>query len=457
MQMPKFVGKPNKMPKWKKTKLFEMGQYFESSKCELVPMQGYLPLENCYPEVVQQDEEQREPSQQGQGVDQDQREQGNREGGAQKPRQQQHQQQQRSKAPRQSSNALNHSQESVASAVPPPPTHFMNYLPILATGHPGDQPPPPWPASPLAIAEEFQYPLPGLPPPPPADGCVYMPFNGYGPPPAGALSLAGPHPFMAAAHSALSAQAAGGEPRRSLYMNGEDLPADVGTLRYFYNIGVDMHLRMASHPTSPEEIAMMPPAYHHHNNTDQQPLRSPGVDHQAGVEATPPPSPEAGSASEQPPLLEKGYAKRHSTPSKARGKRPEQLHDLKDPLAHAALLPTPTPSPSTNGTQFSFYSTPPPHHLMSPPRMLQQPQPPPPIFFHKAAGPGMPPQLTGAAAGQVRVWYLDKVHLKVLVLVLSLKILVYLTFNLGLKGKAQDKTRQTLGYLGNGIINCIER
>ncbi|KAH8288191.1 hypothetical protein KR054_008321 [Drosophila jambulina] len=398
MQLPKFVSKHSKMPKWKKTKLFEMGQYFEPSKCGLAPMPGFLALDNCYREVVQN------ADQQDHGVDQDQREKSRREG-TQKPRQQ------RSKelrASRQISNTSSHSHESVASPTLPPPTHFMNYLNMMSQGHPGEQAPAPWPASPLAISEEFQYPLAGPPPPPPADGCVFMPFNGYGPPPTGALTLPGPHSFLPPS-GALNAQTSGGEPRRSLHIHGEDLPVDVGTLRYFYNIGVDMHLRMSSHPGSPEEIALMP-GYHQHNNTDQTPLKNVGADHQAGVEATPPPSPEAGSVAEQPPLLEKAHVKRHSNSGKARGKRPEQLHDLKDPLGHAALLPTPTPtpSPSTNGSQFTFYSSlpqavppPPPHHLMSPPRMLQQPPPPPPpIFFHKATGPGLPPQLTGAAAGQ---------------------------------------------------------
>ncbi|KAH8327443.1 deubiquitinase otu isoform X1 [Drosophila kikkawai] len=397
MQLSKVASKPSKMAKWKKTKLFEIGQYFEPRKVVLGPMQGYVPLDNCYRGVAQNGE-QRDPEQQNHGVDHSQREQSQREG-PQKPRQQRTKE---LRVSRQISNAPSHSHDSAASAALPPPTHFMNYLPIMSPGHHGDPAPPSWPASPVAISEELQYPLAGPPPPPPADGCVYMPFNGYGPPPTGPLTLPGPHPFLPPSHAALNTQTAGGEPRRSLHMNGEDLPADVGTLRYFYNMGVDMHLRMSSHPPTPEEIAMM------HNNTDQSPLKSAGADRQAGGEATPPPSPEAGNAVDQRPPLEKAYTKRHSNPNRALGKRSEPLHDLKDPLGHTALLPTPTPTPSptTNGSQFSFYSSPPqavppppPHHLVSPPRMLQQPQPPP-IFFHKAAGPGMPSQLTGAAGGQ---------------------------------------------------------
>ncbi|KAH8362444.1 hypothetical protein KR200_009735 [Drosophila serrata] len=403
MQLPKFMGKPNKMPKWKKTKLFQVGQYFEPTKCDLPPMPGYLPLENCYREVAQNDE-QRGLDQQDHGLTQDQREQSHREG-TQKPRQQ------RPKelgAQRQIANTSSHGHESAASAALPPSTHFMNYLPMMSSGHSGDQAPAPWPASPLTITEDFQYPMGGPPPPPPADGCMYMPFNGYGPPATGSMSLPGPHSFLPPSHGGLNTQTAGGEPRRSLHMNGEDLPADMGTLRYFYNIGVDMHLRMSSHPSSPEEIAMMP-GYHQQNSTEPPALKNAGADHQSGVAATPPPSPDAGTAADQPPLMDKAYVKRHLNAGKVRAKRPEQLHDLKDPVGHAALMltPTPTPSPSTNGNQFSFYSSPPQavppppphHHLMSPPRMMQQP-PPPPIFFHKAPAPGLPPQLTGAAAGQ---------------------------------------------------------
>ncbi|KAH8235500.1 hypothetical protein KR032_001680 [Drosophila birchii] len=400
IQLPKIVSKTTKITKGKKTKLFQMGHYFEPSKRDLAPMQGYLSLDNCYRAVVQNDE-QRDPDQQDHCVTPGQREYSHREGN-QKPRQQ------RSKelrASRQISNTSSHGHESGASAALSPPTHFMNYLPIMSSGHAGDQAPAPWPGSSLTISDEFQYPLAGPPPPPPADGCMYMPINGYGPPPTGALTLPGPHSYLQPSHAALNTQTAGGEPRRSLHMNGEDLPVDVGTLRYFYNIGVDMHLRMSSYPVSPDEIAMIP-GYHQQNNTDQPSLKNAEADQQAGVEATPPSSPETDNFMDQPPLLEKAYVKRHSNPGKACGKRPEQWHDLKDPLGNAALLPTPTPSPSTSGSQFTFYSSPPqavppppPHHLMSPPRMLQQ-LPPPPIFFHKATGPGLPPQLTGAAGGQ---------------------------------------------------------
>ncbi|XP_044316975.1 protein ovarian tumor locus isoform X2 [Drosophila rhopaloa] len=381
--LPKFVGKSNKISKWKKNKVFEMGQYFEPSKCDLMPMQGYIPMENCYQEVHHHQEEeqrhQRDPDQHDQNPVEEQRE-------REDPQKQQQQRSKGTKPQRVNSNS-NQNQESPISAAPPP-AQYMNYLPLLA-GRPG-QPPPAWPSSPLALSEEFPFHMPGPPHPPPAEGCVYMPFGGYGPPPPGALALPGPHPFMPLPPPPLNVPGVP-EPRRSLHLNGEDLPVDVSTLRYFYNMGVDMHWRMA-HQAPPEDVSVF--GYNHQNNTDQQPGRSgAGEDHLA-AEATPPPSPEAGSAADQPPLEKAAFSKRQMNPGKARGKRPEQLHDLKDPLGPAAFLPTPTPSPSTSGSQFSFYTSPPPHHLMSPQRLLQPP--PPPIFFHKAG----PPQLPGTAAGQ---------------------------------------------------------
>ncbi|XP_041563048.1 protein ovarian tumor locus isoform X1 [Drosophila elegans] len=392
VHLPKFVGKANKISKWKKNKVFEMGQYFEPSKCDLMPMQGYIPLENCYQEAHHQEEQQadhRDPDQQNQNPVEEQTD---LEEQPQKQQQQQQQQQQRSKEQRaqgQKSNS-NQNQETAVSAAPPP-AQYMNYLPLLA-GRPS-QAPPPWPSSPLALSEEFQFPMPGTPHPPSAEGCVYMPFGGYGPPPPGALAMPGAHPFMPLPPPPLNV-AGVGEPRRSLHLNGEDLPVDVSTLRYFYNMGVDMHWRMA-HQAPPEDLSIM--AYNHQNNTDQQPGRGGGTGEDLlAAEATPPSSPEAANAAEQqsPPLEKAAYSKRTMIMGKGRGKRPEQLHDLKDQLGPAAFLPTPTPSPSSNGSQFSFYTSPPPHHLMSPPRLLQPP--PPPIFFHKAG----PPQLPGTTPGQ---------------------------------------------------------
>ncbi|XP_041675178.1 protein ovarian tumor locus isoform X2 [Drosophila eugracilis] len=383
MPMPKFTGKANKTSKWKKNKVFEMGQYFEPSKCDLMPIQGYIPLENCYQEVHHQEDEHREHKDPDQNDQNPVAEQRDREE-SQKP-----EQQQRPKAPRvqrQSSNS-SQNQEIPVSTAPPPP-QYMNYLPLLG-GRPG-QVPPPWPTSPLAISEEFQYPMGGPPQPPPAEGCVYMPFSGYGPPPPGTLALPGPHSFLPLPQPPLNTPGVG-EPRRSLHLNGEDLPVDMITLRYFYNMGVDMHWRMA-HQTPPEDHATF--AYTQLNNTDQQQGRSgPGDDHLAAG-STPPPSPESGNAPEQPPLEKANYTKRNLNVGKIRVKRPEQLQDLKDPLGPAAFLPTPTPSPSSNGNHFSYYTTPPPHPLMSPPRLLQPP--PPPIFFHKAG----PPQLPVSSPGQ---------------------------------------------------------
>ncbi|XP_043063501.1 protein ovarian tumor locus isoform X2 [Drosophila ficusphila] len=380
MQVPKFMGKSSKIPKWKKNKAFEMGQYFEPNKCDLMPMQGFMPVENCYQEVHHQPEEQRDPEQHDQNTAEEQRD-------REEPQKQQ-QQLQRSKgsrAQRQNSNS-SQNQESAGSAAQPS-AQYMNFMPLLA-GRPG-QAPPPWPSSPLALPEEFQFPMPGPPHPPPAEGCVYMPFGAYGPPPPGALALP-PPPFMSLPSPPATAPHLT-DPRRSLHLNGEDLPMDMGTLRYFYNMGVDMHWRMAHHPP-PEDLSLY--GYNQPNNTDQHSGRNgAGEDHLA-VEATPPPSPEVGNTTEQPPLEKAAYSKRNLNPGKSRGKRPEQLHELKDPLGPAAFLPTPTPSPSTNGNQFNFYTTPPPHHLMSPQGLL--PPPPPPIFFHKA---GLP-QLPGTAPGQ---------------------------------------------------------
>nr|AEQ05535.1 RE75231p1 [Drosophila melanogaster] len=225
--------------------------------------------------------------------------------------------------------------------------------------------------------------------------CIHA-IGGYGPPPPGAVALSGPHPFMPLPSPPLNVTGIG-EPRRSLHPNGEDLPVDMVTLRYFYNMGVDLHWRM-SHHTPPDELGMF--GYHQQNNTDQQAGRTVVIgateDNLTAVESTPPPSPEVANATEQSPLEKSAYAKRNLNSVKVRGKRPEQLQDIKDSLGPAAFLPTPTPSPSSNGSQFSFYTTPSPHHhLITPPRLLQPP-PPPPIFYHKAG----PPQLGGAAQGQ---------------------------------------------------------
>ncbi|XP_016962741.1 protein ovarian tumor locus isoform X3 [Drosophila biarmipes] len=380
MPMAKFAGKANKNSKWKKNKVFEMGQYFEPSKCDLMPMQGYMPVENCYQEMHHQEDEQRDPM----GPDQNDQNPAADQRDREEP---QKQQVQRSHGlpQRQNSNSSQNQESPVSTA--PPPIQYINYLPLMP-GRPG-QVPPPWPPSPLAISDEFQFPMPGPPHPPQAEGCVYMPFGGYGPPPPGAPALPGPHPFMPLPPPPLNSSGVG-EPRRSLHLNGEDLPMDMMTLRYYYNMGVDMHWRMAHH-TPPEDPSLF--GYNHQNNTDQQSGRSGAGEEYLAVETTPPPSPEAGNATEQPSLDKAAYSKRNLNPGKARGKRPEQLHDLKDSLGPATFLPTPTPSPSSNSSQFSFYNSPPPHHMMSPARLLQ---PPPPIFFHKA----VPPQLAGTAPGQ---------------------------------------------------------
>jgi len=406
MPMAKFAGKANKNSKWKKNKVFEMGQYFEPSKCDLMPMQGYIPVENCYQEMHHQEDDQRDqmdPDQNDQNPTADQRDREE----LQKP------QLQRPKGLPQRQNSISsQNPESPVSTVQPP-TQYINYLPLVP-GRLG-QVPPPWPPSPLALSEEFQFPMPGPPHPPQAEGCVYMPFGGYGPPPPGALALPGPHPFMPLPPPPLSSPGVG-EPRRSLHLNGEDLPMDMMTLRYFYNMGVDMHWRMAHH-TPPEDPLIF--GYNPQNNTDQQTGRNGTGEEHLGVETTPPPSPDAGNGTEQPSLEKAAFSKRNLNAGKARGKRPEQLQDLKDPLGPATFLPTPTPSPSSNSSQFSFYNSPPPHHLMSPPRLLQ---PPPPIFFHKA----VPPQMPGTAPRQVfGIHYLCRTSIFVVHLYLCNSALIF--------------------------------
>ncbi|EDW51331.1 GM21279 [Drosophila sechellia] len=163
MPLPKFAGKANKSAKWKKSKLFEI-EYFESSKCDLIAMQGYMPAENCYHQDVHiQDDEQREhrdPEQNDQNPATEQRD-------REEPHaQQQHQRTKASRVqPQNSSSSQN--QECSGSAAPPPPTQYMNYVPMIPS-RPGHLPPP-WPASPIALAEEFQFPISGTPHPPPTE------------------------------------------------------------------------------------------------------------------------------------------------------------------------------------------------------------------------------------------------------------------------------------------------
>ncbi|KAH8320184.1 hypothetical protein KR074_010341 [Drosophila pseudoananassae] len=380
-QMAKFGNKSghhNKVTKWKKNKLvFEEAHFFESIQ--------YVP-ENYSVADQQQDgqnriEQAQGPQEQQQDQEQVSRAREREETAKQQPQQQQKQGMKGNKAPRQKNNSgSHHNKDSMVAVAMPPATHFVGFTPTML-GRPGAQPSPAWPNSPMAMPEEFQYPMQGPPPPPPTDGCVYMPIGSFGPHPTMPGPLLPLPPLATQAN--MAASAVGVEPRRSMQMNGEDLPSDVGTLRYFYNMGVDMHMRM-NHQPLPEEMAVVP--YVSPQGTVEK------VEDHLAVEATPPATPEAGNGGAPEPLsLEKTNSKRNGT-GKYRGKRPEQLPDLKDPMGHAALLPTPTPSPGTNGGQFNFVTPhpPPPHHLMTPPRMLQ----PPPIYYHKPAS-GTPPQIPG--------------------------------------------------------------
>ncbi|EDW75094.2 uncharacterized protein Dwil_GK19888 [Drosophila willistoni] len=399
LQLSKFISKSNKLHKWKKNKMFDMSNYFEATKCDIVQMHQYIQMDHCYHMIP----------------------------------------------------------------VPAIHTHFMNYLPMQPGGPnnaitPDGQVVPAWATgSPLAIHEEFQYPIVPPPPPPgqsggapvPADGnCLFMPFGGpYGPPPPAIptlslqpqplpLSMPPPQYLPSFSHqmppppaTSSTSQSGAVEPRRSLHLNGGDLPADVGTLRYFYNMGVDMHLRMAHQLTPVEEMSVL---NYNNNNTDQlqqQPQQQQQQQlHQnstaeekvnpSTTTTTPPPSPDANNNNNGTMLdpSNSAVAERtnhrskhrnnatnlHSNNNKPRTKRPEHLKDLSDSHHQlvTAFLPTPTPSPNTNGKQFNFYGSP----QAGPPMMatyvgpqIMQPPPPSagppgsagavPFYFHKSGGP----------------------------------------------------------------------
>ncbi|XP_022213997.2 protein ovarian tumor locus isoform X2 [Drosophila obscura] len=261
------------------------------------------------------------------------------------------------------------------------PAHFVNYMTLMAGGGRSGQaqpPPPAWSGSPLAVPEEaYRFPMP-----PPM-----MPFGSYAPSPQGPIALHPQLPFMPLPPPPPPNRAAPsllhhphpfeGHPRRSFISNVGEMPPDMETLRYFYNMGVGMHLRMST-------IGM------------ESELNAGGAEEQLSslnLATTPPPTPDAGEQDKGNPFGPKRG-------SGSRGKRPEQLKDLNDTLAQAVSLlptPTPTPSPSTSGGRsFSFFSTSPgglplsPTHLVTPSG--------PPIFFQ----PGLP--LTtmprGATGGQ---------------------------------------------------------
>ncbi|XP_034670701.1 protein ovarian tumor locus isoform X2 [Drosophila subobscura] len=259
-------------------------------------------------------------------------------------------------------------------------THFVNFMPLMGGGggRSGQaQPPlPAWAGSGLAVPEEaYRF---SMPPPPPS----MLPFAGYAPTPPGSIALHPQLPFMPlppppqpsrAAPSLHTPHPFDGQPRRS-FMSGGDMPPDMETLRYFYNMGVDMHLRMST-------VGM------------ESELNAGGLEEQLGsLNVTPPLTPDAGEQDKVNP-----FGSRRG--SKLRGKHPEQLKDLNDTLSQAvSLLPTPTatPSPSTSGGRaFSFFSSSPGGLPLSPTHLVT----PSGCFFQ----PGLP-QLTtlprGATGGQ---------------------------------------------------------
>ncbi|XP_068159408.1 protein ovarian tumor locus isoform X2 [Drosophila tropicalis] len=450
MHLSKFVTKSNKLHKWKKNKMFDMGNYFEATKCDIVQMHQYIQLDHCYHSMNEQAAAHHHHQQQQQQQHQQQqlREDGELQlqplAATQEARE--HERAPNSQHRHQQQVATCASvQDTTAPVIPVPAihTHFMNYLPMQPGGPnntitPDGQVVPAWATgSPLAIHEEFQYPI--VPPPVqsggapvPADGnCLFMPFGGvYGPPPPAIpalslqpqpmpLSMAPPqflpsfsHPMQPPPATSSSSQPGAVEPRRSLHFNGGDLPADVGTLRYFYNMGVDMHMRMAQQLTPVDEMSVL---NYNNNNTDQsqQQQQQQQQQHQTSTAeeqvnpstttATPPPSPDANNNNNGTMLDPSNAAmaektnhrskhrnnatNSHHNNNKPRTKRPEHLKDLSDNHHQlvTAFLPTPTPSPNTNGKQFNFYGSP----SVIPPMMAtyigpQIMQPPP----HSAGPPG---------------------------------------------------------------------
>ncbi|KAL7745597.1 hypothetical protein ACLKA6_009819 [Drosophila palustris] len=410
-------GHRPKAHKWKKSKVFDMGNYFEASKCDVMQ---YLQMDSCYSFQQMHSSYHAEHQQIHDPVEGEHR--------------QQQQQQQRFQ-PLANSSRLQHPQEGqlpmlsggASSGLPAHPAHFgqfLNYVPMPARPTPG-QVPPPWLGSPVTIPEEFPAGVyPG--PPVPSNGCMLMHFGGFAPPPAVSQLPSPPFgasPFMFGPQpmpGSLMMPPLGGHPngnnnscsddqsevRRLMQVNGEDLPADLGTVRYFYNIGVDTHMRLFNGNNQ------------NHHNTDQQPLQQPQQQQQKQrndetsalvTNTTPPPSPNAvtvpaiavtvnpsSCTSSTEPSVEKApprapRTKRGASNKGRQAKRPQQLYDLnkdnqQQQLSHVMMLPTPTPSPNTNGNQFNFYppaQTP----LPTPPSMPMQP---PPLFIAAHKGGQIP-------------------------------------------------------------------
>ncbi|XP_062141643.1 protein ovarian tumor locus isoform X1 [Drosophila sulfurigaster albostrigata] len=429
VHLTKLMTKTKSAHKYKMAKLFEMSNCFDAGKCE--GMQ-YMQLDACfgYPSHHQQ------LSAPLEAVEEHQHRERERE-----QRFQSRGKQPRGKLPPPPSSRLQQSQQEQqlpAGQTPlaAPGAPYVNYMPMGGHRRLSHVP---W-ASP-----HEEYAAGGVYSSMQANNCMFMHFGGYSPnaavspsslptpPPPYAPSsppyLFGPQPAMlpqsvllspianrsGTSNTATATTGAGGgggavplattttskhpngeeqqsDVRRLLHANGEDLPADLSTLRYFYNIGVNTHLGYLN-GNAPNQ----------HNNTDQQQKRR--NDEAAALMAntsTPPPTPDANatvtgikttgtssSAFSSTEVVDKTPRNGSRGPKRAifnkgRGKRPEQLYGLnKDNQLgaghHKVLLPTPTPTPSpnTNGNQFNFYPLaqaplPPAHQSMS----LR-----PPMFF----------------------------------------------------------------------------
>ncbi|XP_017871629.1 PREDICTED: protein ovarian tumor locus isoform X1 [Drosophila arizonae] len=438
MQLAKLAQKTK--PRWKKTKLYDVANYFETSSMQYMQLdswQGCPPMLNEHGALQQQQQPQQLEQQSQQQIEINETTELEQPQHSREQRFQPREKSTRPPKPNQKQQAAPPTPVMGATALPPPaalpPTaQIVNYVPISGRAA---QLPQPWRGAAQPMAEEFPTAIfPGAPLTP--DGCMFMHFGGYAPPP---ISLQAPPPPFGAAPfmfapappplvspvasvmlpsvgtvassstnncnmtnntatttSQFAMRSNNGEdqlePRRSLHANGEDLPADLGTLRYFYNMGVDMHMRWSNMMPPDEQVRMYSNtnANQNHNNTDQQGNEQNDEAVALVANSTPPPSPVAAATANPPGAfgsgtetnVEKGRGRnKRGGFNKMRGKRPEQLPDVtKDAnLSHAMLLPTPTPSPNPNGNQFNFYPTvlPP----VPPQPTLPPPQMPSPIFF----------------------------------------------------------------------------
>lgn len=347
VHLAKIVHK-SKPQKWKKTKVFDLGNYFEANKCDVMQ---YLQMDSGYgfPQIHNHHAEHQQ--QLGQVHDPVE--------GAEHRQQLQHEQCFQSRT---NSSRLEHPQEPQLPMISGGGTPgsgsahagpFVNYMPVPARPTPG-QVPPPWLGSPLSVPDEFPAGVfPG--PPIPRNGCMLMHFGGYAPPPpvtqhstppfGASPIMLGPQPPMP---GSLMMPPLGSHPnnnsctddqsevRRMMHANGEDLPADVGTLRYFYNIGVDTHMRLFNGNNPPNTDQ---PQQQQHQQLQQQQHKQ-RSDETAGLVAntTPPPSPNAvtttfstsscTSGTEQTGDKVRAPRGKRGAFNKGRTKRPQQLYDL---------------------------------------------------------------------------------------------------------------------------------